>query len=127
VSGKPAQGFFWLVVGHRSLVVGKELKAESDYEFKFIHEVMRRAIMEVDETTQLEVELKYCERCGALWLRPRGSEEVYCAACVPKMAEFPAPRPLRCGPRLPVAPQVESDIEGCLAELAGVCGEGGKV
>ena len=27
------------------------------------------------------VELKYCEGCGGLWLRPRGAEEVYCPEC----------------------------------------------
>jgi hypothetical protein len=27
--------------------------------------------MEGDEARQSKVELKYCERCGALWLRPR--------------------------------------------------------
>ena len=36
-----------------------------------------------------EVELKYCERCGGLWLRRRGSERVYCAVCMPKVAELP--------------------------------------
>ena len=35
-----------------------------------------------------EVELKYCERCGGLWLRRKGCRQVYCWPCVPKMAEF---------------------------------------
>ena len=26
-------------------------------------------------------ELKYCEFCGALWLRPCGSDAVYCTKC----------------------------------------------
>jgi len=29
----------------------------------------------------IELELKYCERCGGLWLRARGTEQVYCPAC----------------------------------------------
>lgn len=32
------------------------------------------------------MDLKYCERCGGLWLRRRDSEEVYCSECGPKMA-----------------------------------------
>ena len=82
----------------------------------------------MDEAEQGEVELKYCERCGALWLRRRGVEEVYCIACVPKMAEFPVGRARTSGPKLPVAPSDdEMEIEGCLAELTGVCEEGGEV
>ncbi len=27
------------------------------------------------------LELKYCEFCGALWMRPRGSVEPYCPRC----------------------------------------------
>jgi Zn-finger nucleic acid-binding protein len=29
----------------------------------------------------IQLELKYCERCGGLWLRPRGSEVVFCNRC----------------------------------------------
>jgi Zn-finger nucleic acid-binding protein len=63
------------------------------------------------------VELKYCERCGGLWLRSKDEEEVYCPGCVPKMAEFPPPRRKRV-----IVVQVESvdEIQACLAELAGV-------
>jgi hypothetical protein len=39
----------------------------------------------------LRLELKYCERCGGLWLRPTGGEQVYCAACGRAMAELPPP------------------------------------
>ena len=48
--------------------------------------------MEVDEVEVMELELKYCERCGALWLRRMGSEGVYCAVCGPKMVSVPMPR-----------------------------------
>jgi len=41
------------------------------------------AIMEVEIT---EMELKYCERCGGLWLRPRDSEVVFCGACANALA-----------------------------------------
>jgi hypothetical protein len=38
---------------------------------------------------ELSLELKYCERCGGLWLRPVGGEQVYCVACGRAMAELP--------------------------------------
>lgn len=37
--------------------------------------------MEVIESNAIQMELKYCERCGGLWLRPRGSELIYCPPC----------------------------------------------
>jgi Zn-finger nucleic acid-binding protein len=43
--------------------------------------------MAVDES---QFELKYCERCGGLWLRRAGAEQVYCSRCEPEMAELPA-------------------------------------
>lgn len=42
--------------------------------------------METQERKVLELELKYCERCGRLWLRLRGSEVVVCRACTTAMA-----------------------------------------
>lgn len=39
-----------------------------------------------------KLELKYCERCGGLWLRPRDSEAVYCATCEELIAELPPSR-----------------------------------
>jgi hypothetical protein len=37
----------------------------------------------------VKFELKYCERCGALWLRPVGSGQIYCVGCGRQMAEMP--------------------------------------
>ena len=77
------------------------------------------AIMEVEV---VEMELKYCERCGGLWLRERGSDGVYCEGCVAKMAEFPAR--LKRGPRC--ERNAPSDLEGVSSQrLAYVCSEGG--
>ncbi len=42
--------------------------------------------------TSVGLELKYCEQCGGLWLRRRGSEECYCAACARFLEDIP-PRP----------------------------------
>ncbi len=36
-----------------------------------------------------QMELKYCERCGALWLRLTGSDAVFCCACATAMAGLP--------------------------------------
>jgi DNA-directed RNA polymerase subunit RPC12/RpoP len=51
---------------------------------------------------EVAMELKYCERCGGLWLRPQGGDGVYCPGCYLRMAALPRPtmRP-RPGPRLP--------------------------
>jgi Zn-finger nucleic acid-binding protein len=38
---------------------------------------------------ETHVELKYCERCGGLWLRSAGSQRVYCVACAHEMAKLP--------------------------------------
>lgn len=34
-------------------------------------------------------ELKYCERCAGLWLRPESTMTPYCPACEAFMAELP--------------------------------------
>jgi Zn-finger nucleic acid-binding protein len=38
---------------------------------------------------ELSLELKYCERCGGLWLRPVGGGQIYCVDCGRAMAELP--------------------------------------
>jgi Zn-finger nucleic acid-binding protein len=48
--------------------------------------------MDCDLIEVIELELKYCERCGGLWIRRRGSKQVYCPSCEPKMAELPSPK-----------------------------------
>jgi Zn-finger nucleic acid-binding protein len=40
-------------------------------------------------TRESSLELKYCERCGGLWLRPTGGEQIYCTVCARAMAELP--------------------------------------
>lgn len=48
------------------------------------------------------LELKYCERCGGLWLRLQGDSEVYCANCRTRMAAMPRSSGERLSnPRLP--------------------------
>jgi uncharacterized Zn finger protein (UPF0148 family) len=43
------------------------------------------------EGSEIQVELKYCERCGGLWLRPQGTNGVYCASCRLRLAAMPNP------------------------------------
>jgi hypothetical protein len=42
--------------------------------------------MEDLENAGVQLELKYCERCGGLWLRPVGSDLIFCSACAKAMA-----------------------------------------
>jgi Zn-finger nucleic acid-binding protein len=38
---------------------------------------------------EVQFELKYCERCGGLWLRPMGGGQIYCRACWGEMKKLP--------------------------------------
>jgi hypothetical protein len=62
----------------------------------------------------IQLDLKYCERCGGLWLRPYGTDGVYCAACGAYFAERPKPKdaPLR-KPRRRRARKVVEEGEMC--------------
>ena len=51
--------------------------------------------MEIADWEIIRLELKYCERCGGLWLRQRGTGRVYCAACSSDVPNFPL-----CGRRI---------------------------
>lgn len=37
--------------------------------------------MDGTEKQQVQVDLKYCERCGGLWLRPQTTDSVHCRSC----------------------------------------------
>ena len=41
--------------------------------------------------TLVYFQLKYCERCGSLWLRPDATSSPYCPNCEHIMAALPAP------------------------------------
>jgi hypothetical protein len=43
----------------------------------------------------LEMQLKYCERCGTLGLRQGGSSQVYCESCEEKMGKVCQARPVQ--------------------------------
>ncbi len=42
--------------------------------------------MEPIDSNSIHLELKYCERCGGLWLRITGSDLIFCAPCAVVMA-----------------------------------------
>jgi Zn-finger nucleic acid-binding protein len=44
-----------------------------------------------NEEQEGKVELKYCERCGGLWLRPTGADGVYCVSCHALLKNRPDP------------------------------------
>ena len=70
--------------------------------------------MDMEGPEIIQLELKYCERCGGLWLRQRDSGEAYCPPCAVAMREiFPSSRkPGR--PRLPIheRPQTRTQVAG---------------
>jgi hypothetical protein len=55
-----------------------------------------------NDSIELRVELKYCERCGSLGVRECGGGQVYCDNCLPQVAQLPAPHRIRTSPQLPV-------------------------
>ena len=57
---------------------------------------------------EVGVELKYCEHCGGLWVRERGTG-VYCKNCQATVAELPAPKKRAGRLILPVQPRTVVD------------------
>jgi hypothetical protein len=85
------------------------------------------------EGHQIQVELKYCERCGGLWLRRDSTKGVYCASCrlalaaMPDPGEAPTPKTRRRKPRMPKMGGQREDFH-CAAridDLQGVAAFGG--
>jgi len=91
------------------------LKANSD---SFLE-----AIMEIDEHMVVLLELKYCERCGGLWVRQLQSDEIYCASCALEMSEVAIPRKRKNISRLPGNRHSDMSAPGPRLLL---CRQGGK-
>jgi hypothetical protein len=69
-----------------------------------------------EESNELSLELKYCERCGGLRLRPVGSGQTFCVRCAGEMAE-PLSRPKEVTyPKLPRGrrPMLDENEDGTL-------------
>jgi hypothetical protein len=79
--------------------------------------------MEIEGLEIVHLELKYCERCGGLWMRIRGTDDVYCPACAVEVLELPIARK-RTRPHLPVNDRVE--IKSQCEDWSAVCGQRGN-
>jgi hypothetical protein len=73
---------------------------------------MKAKAIENSSTKELQFELKYCERCGGLWLRPVGGGQIYCVACGRAMGELPAASHKAGAPRMPRGPRWGTDEDG---------------
>jgi Zn-finger nucleic acid-binding protein len=71
----------------------------------------------------IQLELKYCERCGGLWVRRMGCEEIYCASCAIEVVDFASAGRRRTSPRLPGNHKSEKS-DG--PKLVLICGERGN-
>jgi len=80
--------------------------------------------MEIEDPEIIQLELKYCERCGALWLRVRGAQEAYCAPCDLEVLDLPAPRKVTSKPRLPGNHKIE--VKAQQLDLCALCEQGGN-
>ncbi|HWF91797.1 MAG TPA: hypothetical protein VN684_05905 [Terriglobales bacterium] len=56
--------------------------------------------MDTENNGIIELELKYCERCGGLWLRIRGRDDVYCASCALQISDLPGAAVRKRGAKL---------------------------
>jgi hypothetical protein len=61
----------------------------------------------------LQVEVKICEGCGALWLRRGVGDGVYCMHCTLSLAVYPAPCGKRPGGRPVTAKPRQARLKGC--------------
>ena len=78
--------------------------------------------METEGLEVIRLELKYCERCGGLWMRVGGSGDVYCPSCAVEMLDLPTRR--RRKPHLLVNDRVE--IKSQCEDWSALCGEWGN-
>lgn len=77
--------------------------------------------MELEEVEVIELELKYCERCGGLWVRSQRNAQVYCRHCIQEIAMMAPATRRRANARLP-ANDCSKRVE---ADRAIVCEKGG--
>jgi hypothetical protein len=73
---------------------------------------MKTRAEESNPESEIQFELKYCERCGGLWLRPTGGGQIYCTACAQAMAELPPVSQKPGGARVPQGPRWDAEEDG---------------
>ena len=98
----------------------------SNFVFRVLYFESGRAVMTGDsndnEKQAVRMELKYCERCGGLWLRKYGAEVVYCGSCQREVADLPVPKKKPQRVKVPVGPRAVMDeygIDGTDGEARG--------
>jgi len=72
------------------------------------------------ESHAIQLELKYCERCGGLWLRPKDSDLIFCGGCTKAIAGL-----VPLWPRGPQVPSIRRNDEAEEWQKA-FWGEGGN-
>ena len=76
---------------------------------QIILEVVIRGNRKSKRDNEVGVELKYCEHCGALWVREHGAG-IYCNQCQAMVEDLPKPTKRRQKPPiLPVRPHTAVD------------------
>jgi hypothetical protein len=79
--------------------------------------------MEIEGLEIVRLELKYCERCGGLWLRTWGTQDVYCPACAVEVLDLPIGGRRR---KLRLLVNDRVDLKSQHEDWSGFCGEGGN-
>lgn len=80
--------------------------------------------MQIDDMAVVLLDLKYCERCGGLWLRERGSGDVLCRPCSLQIESWFEYEIRRGRPMLPGRPFIASRSTDCNEQVL-VCSPGG--
>ncbi len=74
-----------------------------------------------ERKNEVRVELKYCERCGGLWVRECGSGLIYCDSCQTEVAELPIPKERTQRMKLAIRRRAAIDdysLDACAAEIS---------
>jgi len=80
------------------------------------------------ESTEVRIELKYCERCGGLFFRAHETSLVYCNSCHVRQTQWEAPAPLprhagradRRSPRIPILRGAAAERRVSIGTLRGI-------
>ena len=72
-----------------------------------------------------KLELKYCERCGGLWLRPIRTETIYCASCAAAVNDLPPVCPRGNTPSGAIQAAYGAVLRMCATLLSAADGLGG--
>jgi Zn-finger nucleic acid-binding protein len=79
--------------------------------------------MEIDEVNVVLLDLKYCERCGGLWLRPQDCDDVLCASCAAQVTKLQSGWRAR---NIQLALKTTIESGGETREVLVMCGDGGN-